>query len=309
MGNGSSRAHRLAVLAILLDLITFAVGIGFIFVAIGHDANSSTECISTSTLGSTFCKGSPNTSLGVWNNMPSAQTELMGNTSYRQALAGNFAGLIANLGVGCIIASNTVGAKLTLQYALYSTITGANTTNFQNTNTVVFIDQTTNPTCLLSGSVSPQVSTTSTTLNSTGSGYLFRVVGSGGGGTGDSPRFYSVYVQLTTTTTRATTIVVSVRSTTAFTAFAYVAYPLASTTTENFDWIATNSTALVGTDTQHGSSSCAITAGAASCSIATTFVTPFLGTPSVTCTSRNPAIVLTIPVGVLNLLQAQTLTV
>jgi hypothetical protein len=53
MANGASRAHRLAVMAIMLDIITFAVGIGFIFVAIGHDAGGSLECTSVNGL----CKG------------------------------------------------------------------------------------------------------------------------------------------------------------------------------------------------------------------------------------------------------------
>jgi hypothetical protein len=48
-----SKARKLAVIAIMLDLFTFTIGIGFIFIAIGHDANSLTECTS----GNGLCPG------------------------------------------------------------------------------------------------------------------------------------------------------------------------------------------------------------------------------------------------------------
>jgi hypothetical protein len=73
-----------------------------------------------------------------------------------------------------------------------------------------------------------------------------------------------------------------------------VNWAVTSSTVENFDWIATNSTALIGTDTQHGSNSCTIAVGGVSCSVATTFPTAFLGTPSVVLTSRNPGTAFTL---------------
>jgi hypothetical protein len=250
------------------------------------------------------------TSLGVWFNMPSLATELMGNSSYRGLVvtrsSSGESGIQVGLSVGCINPSNTVGATLQLQYANYSDTTHVNATNFVNIGSPVFIDNSANWPC----PGNPEaIGGTFPAINSNPVIFILRAVGSGGGGSGDNPRFSSVNVYAIQSTTRIVSTVVSSRTTTSFTAFVYTTYPLTATTTENFDWIASNSTALVGTDTQHGSNSCSITAGLSSCSVSTTFATPFIGTPSVVLTSRNPAVTISIPLGSLNLLQAQTLTV
>ena len=135
--------------------------------------------------------------------------------------------------------------------------------------------------------------------------FEFRVVGSGGGGTGDSPRFSSVSVYVIQIGYRIPTVVVSTRSTTAFTAFVYTTWQVPSSIVENFDWLASTNGVLL----ESGANSCTINAGSNSCSVSTTFVTSFAGTPNVVCTSRNAQASISIPIGTISLLSAQTLTV
>ena len=223
------------------------------------------------------------TSLGIWLNMPSASTELLGNTSYRAAFSGGqgggtyTSGLKALLSVNCLIPSNTAGANLQLQAADYDLVSGS-IGSFSNVGGTVVIDNSANSAC--PGPLTGGDGALTAAANQ--HGYLFRVLGAGGGGTGDNPRFASINVIIEESYNRFASVVVSTRSTTAFTAFVYVPYQLTSSTTENFDWIATNSSSTVGSpllQIEHGANSCSIASGGVSCSVSTTFTTAFIGTP------------------------------
>src|SRR5437899_804228 len=103
-------------------------------------------------IGSPASKTQTFASLGTWNNMPSAATELMGNTSYRGMLrsssGGGESGFRAGLQAGCVNPSNTVGATLQLQYANYSDTTHTNSSNFANIlGASIFIDNSANWPC------------------------------------------------------------------------------------------------------------------------------------------------------------------
>jgi len=250
----------------------------------------------------------PSVPLGTWTSMPFNQTELMGNTSYRGVLAsrssGGSSGLAVGLVVGCVNPSNTPGATLQLQYANYSDTTHLNSSNFVNVGilTSILIDNSANQPCpgLLESNTNglPNINLNPTLFE-------FRVVGSAGGGPGDNPRFSSVSVYVIQTAYRIPTVVVSTRSTTAFTAFVYTIWQVPATITENFDWIASSNGVLV----ESGANSCSISAGSNSCSVSTTFGTIFGTTPNVVCTSRNAEASISIPIGTISLLSAQTLTV
>jgi len=264
-----------------------------------------TGAVSSHTQAGSSSLGVP---LGVWANMPSSSIELMGNTSYRGVLAsrssGGSSGLSIGLIVGCVTPSNTPGATLQLQYANYSDTTHLNVSNFVNVGilTNVLIDNSTNSPCpgLLESNTNglPNINVNPTLFE-------FRVVGSGGGGLGDNPRFSSVSVYVIQTAYRIPTVVVSTRSTTAFTAFVYTTWQVPATITENFDWIASSNGVLI----ESGANSCSISAGSNSCSVSTTFGTIFGTTPNVVCTSRNAEASISIPIGTISLLTAQTLTV
>ncbi len=248
--------------------------------------------------------------LGTWTNMPSSPTELMGNTSYRGILlppaSVAIAGISAGISVSCISTSNTLGANLQLQYALFSVTTNTNTSNFQSIpNGIVYIDGVSSPGCV-NNSYAGNVGLN---LNSTvsGIGYIFRVMGSSGGGPGDNPRFSSVTVELQETIVRIYMPAVIANSITVngFTGRMYSDVNVVSSVTPIFQYVATNN----GVQTDSGSSSCTISIGSNNCSVAVTFPLAFATVPNVVMTSGSPGGSNTIPLGTISLLSAQTLTV
>lgn len=255
-----------------------------------------------------------NTSLGVWANMPSATTELMGNTSYRGQLRvanGGVAGFAVALVVGCINPSNHAGATLQLQYANESSITpNINSSNYVNIGAAVKIDNSANWPCpgiltALSGSLPAYRNG----LNNIA--FLFRVLGSGGGGSGDNPRFSTIAVNVLQEVNKTPLIVIPTISTTSFTANIQTTWFLAVSTTVNYDWIALNSTLLSQMET--GTGSCTITVtvapGSGSCSSTITFVNAFLNTPIVVATPTSGNLLTLTYTGTIELLMAQTVTV
>jgi hypothetical protein len=217
--------------------------------------------------------------------MPSATTELFGNQSYRglyiSRVSTGTAGVRVGLIVGCENPSNTAGAALQLQYANYSDVTHTNSSVFVFLSASVLIDNSANNPCpgMLESSNFPLQ-----TLNTNPAIFIFRVIGNGGGGAGDNPRFNKVQVYVTQRFNIFFDLAVSARSTTSFTAVAIVIGPLLATSTiVNFGWIATNNFVLG----QSGESSCTIPSGIVGCSIVITFSTTFATVPDVTLTPRN----------------------
>jgi hypothetical protein len=252
------------------------------------------------------------TSLGTWINMPANATEFMGNTSYRGLIVASVGVTInVKLAVNCIIPSKTAGAKLQLQYANFSDSTHTNITNFVSiSNMIVSIDNSPGSPC--PGTINNSLSFSLPLQTVNPSDYWFRVIGSGGGGLGDNPRFSSVSVIASVVFNRYASAIVSSSSSTSFTTLIDVTLPLASATTENFFWIASNSTNLtctVGSCIEEGSNSCSIAIGATQCAVVTTFATAFTGTPSVVAVSKNARTLQELPSGSINLMSAQTLTV
>jgi len=140
------------------------------------------------------------TPLGVWKSMPACPVitdscELMGNASYRGTLVFSIGGQQAQtsaiLSVGCVIPSNTLGAVLQLQYANYSVTSRTNITNFINLGSAVPVDNSATWPCPGNLEIG-----TGGTLPAIVQGFIFRVIGSGGGGTGDNPRFSSITVNI-----------------------------------------------------------------------------------------------------------------
>jgi hypothetical protein len=249
--------------------------------------------------------------LGTWVNMPSNPTELMGNMSYRSLIITRSSTGEGGLGIGlivnCLNPSNTIGANLQLQYANYSDTTHTNSSNFLDPSNGIgghiLIDNSANNPC--PGRIdSPTFALPAINVNPTI--FEIRVIGSGGGGIGDNPRFAIVAAYIIQSMNKFFDTVVSSRSTTAFTAFAYVIGPAVSNSvTVNFDWVATNNF-VAG---ESNSNSCVINAGTTSCSVTTTFPIAFATTPNVVTTTRTPAAAYSILAGIINLLQAQTVTV
>lgn len=245
----------------------------------------------------------------------------MGNTSYRGLLlfTGQDGLLQFGLSVGCITPSNTVGAFIQLQYANYTLATHTNQTNFVNVGGQVMIDNSVNNPC--PGTVAVGTSTIPTFITGITSGYIFRVVGSGGGGPGDNPRFSRVIMQITQGGLVKTPVFVPISITnTGFTALIRVTYPLTTSTTEGFQWAATNSSNTnpgCGTNVtggtfvclQHGAGSCTALAGSGGCTSAIVFTTAFTGTTNVVGSGTSTGVSYTFPIGTISLLSAQTLTV
>lgn len=273
--------------------------------------------------GIAFTRPHDTIQLGTWYNMPSGSTtcpigrpqpggftpcELMGNESYRGVIV-NDGPMTVNvfLSVGCVIPSNTLGASLNLQYANYTGLGHTNTTNFvdisASTTSDIRID---NP----AGFPCPGIltSTNVVTLSKgagANTGWIFRVIGSGGGGIGDNPRFSFVSVVLRFTGgAGAITPTPQSITPTSFLAVIRTFPPLTTTLTENFDWIATNNTL-----TQGGTGNCSVPANGFLCSTTITFPTAFLSTPFVTLTTLNSPPALIQPLGTLTLLSAPTVTV
>jgi len=252
---------------------------------------------------------SPGVPLGTWTSMPSAATELMGNTSYRGILiptssASTLTGIQAGIAVNCITASNTVGANLQLQYALYSFITDTNTTNFQSIGLAqVFIDGVTANSCVNNTIVSDIGSVLNVTT--AGLGYVFRVMGSGGGGSGDNPRFSSITVLVSQLITRIYMPIALSITVNGFSGRMYANVLVQIAVTANFQYVATNN----GVQTDSGSGSCTIAVGTNNCSAAITFPLAFATVPNVVMTSTSPGGSNGLPIGTISLLTTQTLTV
>ncbi len=247
--------------------------------------------------------------LGTWTNMPSSPTELMGNTSYRGILiptsgGTTLTGIQAGLAVNCITVSNTVGANLQLQYALYSFITDTNTTNFQSIGLAqVYIDGVTANSCVNNSIVSDIGSVLNVTT--AGLGYVFRVMGSGGGGVGDNPRLSSITVLVSQLITRIYMPIPLSITVNGFSGRMYANVLVQVAITANFQYVATNN----GVQTDSGSGTCTIAIGANNCSAAITFPLAFATVPNVVMTSTTPGGSNGIPIGTISLLSAQTLTV
>jgi len=247
--------------------------------------------------------------LGTWTNMPSSPTELMGNTSYRGILiptsgGTTLTGIQAGLAVNCITVSNTVGANLQLQYALYSFITDTNTTNFQSIGLAqVYIDGVTANSCVNNSIVSDIGSVLNVTT--AGLGYVFRVMGSGGGGAGDNPRLSSITVLVSQLITRIYMPIPLSITVNGFSGRMYANVLVQVAITANFQYVATNN----GVQTDSGSGTCTIAIGANNCSAAITFPLAFATVPNVVMTSTSPGGSNGLPIGTISLLSAQTLTV
>lgn len=312
MANGNNRRKKRTDLKTLIEVIFIildAATLGTIFVFIGHDAGGPLEC----TAVNAFCKDSPGfIPLGTWTNMPSATTELMGNQSYRGAvMISSLVGVAhmqVGLEIGCIVPSNTLGANLQLQYANYTSSTHTNSSNFANIGISILIDNSANNPC--PGFLSQNPAVVLPSITGSNAGFEFRVVGSGGGGSGDNPRFSVVSVQLRITTGANAIVTPQSVTTTGFTAFVfswpYVA--LSAGKPLNFAWIAANSTVSVPTS-ESGTGTCTILIGTPSCTQAITFPTAFAATPNVVASITNTPVAAVIPIGTISLLNAETLTV
>jgi hypothetical protein len=304
-------------LIVLGDIVSGAIGI----------ASGPSLASDTCTVSNMLCPHDTYP-LGTWFNFPdinppcnpqptgfAGACELLGNSSYRGLLVTHSSfgenGLNVALVEECITPSNTVGSQLQLQYANYSETTRSNSSNFVNIGGSDFIDNINDP-CpgvVTSGTgVLPPIS-----LNP--SDFLFRVIGYGGGGTGDNPRFSMVAVLISQAIGRIYQIQAAGITTAHFLWKPWSSYPLTTATTVTISWIGTNQTTTAcGTNDnciQSGTSSCSIPAGTIACSSFTTvtFGTAFTGTVIVTTTPQTTGALVSIPVGSISLLSAQTLTV
>lgn len=267
------------------------------------------------------------TSLGTWISMPPASScgtgntsasicELMGNQTYRGILksitSSGESGFNVAPQIGCISPSNTVGAMLQLQYANYSDTTHTNSSNFANVGAGIFIDNSAGWPCPgnleTTGGSLP-------TLTTNPADFIFRYVGIGGGGSGDNPRFSSASVNIVQVARNLITGWATGITNVHFTGAIALAYALAAaSTTENFQWFATNTTSTgcgLSTDNcwEHGTSSCAILTTTSICSVTVTFTTAFTGTPGVIVNPTNTPGLVSLSIGTISLLMAQTLTV
>ena len=315
--NSRKKKTDLKTLIEVIFIIIDAATLGTIFVFIGHDAGGPQECTAVKTGTLPLClTTADNNGLGTWKNMPSATTELMGNTSYRAVLmvrtSGGSVGLSAGLEVGCITPSNTVGAQLQLQYANYSDTTHTNSSNFANLGMTVFIDNSANWPC--PGTLENNVGTLPA-INLNPVGYLFRVLGMNGGGSGDNPRFSLVSVYVTQSIIRTFIFGHLTPGTSSFLGFIQSNFPVTASTTPSFDWFATNASNTVPTCgtgdlcEQHGTNSCTIAIAGSQCTVTTTYGTAFTGTVVVQMTGKQLGTIVSLSIGTIGLLQAQTLTV
>jgi hypothetical protein len=228
--------------------------------------------------------------LGTWRNFPSGTcckdgNELMFNTTHRGLFRilsdGKYT---VGFQVQCIKPSNTVGATLQLQFANESATTLTNTTNFKNAGTtnVVKIDNSANNPCpgTLSSSVTaftlPQIPSPIVQIL-----FIFRVVGYGGGGSGDNPRFGNINVIIQTQLFDQFVGYSQSPTTTDFLATIGTDFPVITATFVSFTYTATDNLT-----TQGGTDSCTIPKGQSSCSVDEFFPVAFTNTPFVTVTSN-----------------------
>ena len=243
--------------------------------------------------------GAGNTSSisGQWTSMPFNSTELFNETTHRVILDSfdQIAGIGLALEVSCTIPSNTVGANLQMQSATYSSVTGLNTTNFTNLATSLLIDNSTNHPCpgtLITGTTFPAAATQAGVVN-----LILRVVGSGGGGTGDNPVFTAINLMLRHKIFNLVDTYASSKSTTGFTASVTFTLTPQAATTISFDWMAQGNTTLTTGLVQSGTDSCTVNLGLFSCTKAVTFPVAFLSTPNVVISPRTVGTILQMPLG------------
>jgi len=235
--------------------------------------------------------------LGQWTGMPFNQTELFAETTHRVILDSfdQIAGIGFSLVVACTFPSNTVGANLQMQSATYSSITGLNTTNFTNLGTSLLIDNSTNHPCpgtLITGTTFPAAATQNGVVN-----LILRVVGSGGGGSGDNPVFTAVNLMLRHKVFNLVDTYASSKSTTGFTASVTFTLTSQAAITISFDWMAQGNTTLTTGLVQSGTDSCTVNLGLFSCTKAVTFPVAFLSTPNVVISPRTVGTILQMPLG------------
>lgn len=261
------------------------------------------------------------TALGTWLNMPSALTEFMGNRSFRQVFYARSviaaAGLQADLTVNCTNPSNTPGAYLQLQYANFSATTNTNTSNFAILSGIgnvarVPIDNSVNNPC--PGFLVSSLAGLLPNLNNQKSVYIFRVVGSGGGGSGDNPRFSSVSIVMHQIVIREIMWLPTSVTTTGFTAQAYLLIQATNSAIVNANWLATNTTSLGTAFIESGTTTCTIneptppTAAVPTCNQAIVFATPFVTAPEVFLTGTSQPGSITLTVASITILGVPTVT-
>jgi len=288
----------LLALIIIGDIVSGAIGVG--------TPAAQAQAHDTAPLG-TWLNMPTGTACGVGNTSAS-MCELMGNQSYRGLLtvdtpiASSIIAISVGLTVNCIIPSNTVGAQLQLQYANYTLGTHINSSNFVNIATSIFIDASVNNPC--PGFL--EAPSGSLPFSNAGRGaFLLRVVGIGGGGIGDNPRFSSVSVYANENAQRIFYGRPVAITTSGFTAQAVTTFAVTVTTTVTFQWIATSNGVLV----ESSSGSCSISAGLNGCTSPVTFGTIFGASPNVVVDPSSNGSAVTLFAGSINLLSAQTLTV
>lgn len=275
-------------------------------------ATNSTLCTS----GNNLCAQPGQTvTLGTWQNMPSASTELFGNTTNRNILrVVTDAGYYPTLRVNCVKPSNTLGAKLQLQYANFSVVTNTNNSNFVNAGVAsIKIDNSLNSPC--PGTLSYGVTSFRLPILPVGvrnTAFIFRVIGSGGGGNGDNPRLSGLSVIISSQLTNGYTVFASAITTTGLNVVTYSQFPDTSSFTSSFSWIATNST--VDTTTVQAATGTCVWAFPAitSCTVAVTFPLAYAATPVVVAAETDNgtlAQILTVFAGELTLFSTQSVTV
>jgi len=151
-----------------------------------------------------------NFALGTWYNMPAATTELFGNTDYEVPLlpvptSTVLGQIVVTFVINCLVASNSFGAYLQLQV---QNVTGVVPPAPQaqlvangpwtNIGPQMFIDNTVPCGSNGFGGLTNLETTGQTLANQKYplNGWLFRVLGSGGGGAGDNPQFAYIGVEL-----------------------------------------------------------------------------------------------------------------
>jgi hypothetical protein len=270
---------------------------------------------SVTSTGEISSSGNPHDTvpLGTWQNFPSGTcckdgNELMFNHTHRGLFRilsdGKYT---VGFEVQCITPSNHAGATLQLQFANESATTMTNTTNFKNAGTtnLIKIDNSANNPCpgTLSSSVTaftlPQIASPIVQIL-----FIFRVVGFGGGGAGDNPRFGSINVIISTQLFDQFVGYSSSTTTTDSMITIGTDFPVITATTVTYDYVATD-----GVTFQGGTNTCVIPHGQSACTVDQFFPVAFAGTPAVTVTSETNVGADIVFAGNIPLLNVQTTTV
>jgi hypothetical protein len=298
LANSSSRAHRLAVIAILLDIVTFAVGIGFIFIAIGHDAGGSLECTSVNKLCLTTttdpCILPPGTNpnqchLYTWKNFPArvdnyAVTGLFNNdTSYNFQL--NSTNIIAYDMCVNVRTISTGSAVLLPQI-----FTGGQFADLHGS----FLATTLGGIALsATGLQCSGYQTVNATIPHTGEN-RFRIAGEFGGGAGDNPQFSELMLQVfysNTITTTAQTSTANIACTPTIVSTSQFVYRCSvgvglttASVSMTINWEANN----LGVGFQGGTGACTIPISGSTCTQTLSFSPVFAVAPTVDISLWTP---------------------